>query len=91
MIGAIPAVVLLICGATLLYMAAPNQSLTRSKVSRPIAFIGAIALVAALVLLFTIMGSAAAIFTWVTALMLLWTVPPIVIGWLRWRGHRGLQ
>jgi hypothetical protein len=32
-----------------------------------------------------LMGPATAVFTWMTGLMLLWTIPPVVVGWLRHR------
>ncbi|RYE70320.1 MAG: hypothetical protein EOP17_01090 [Rhizobiaceae bacterium] len=85
MILALLAAALLVGGATVLYLAAPNQSLTRQKAGPPVAYAGVAALVGALVVLLSLMGPATAVFTWMTGIMLLWTVPPLAIGWLRHR------
>ncbi len=85
MIAVILAAVLLTAGALALYLCAPHQRLLSAPARKPAAWIGAALLAAALALLLTMMGPATAVFTWMTALALLWTIPPVVIGWLRFR------
>jgi hypothetical protein len=80
------AALLLIGGATGLYLATPHQRLLArppaAAWSKPAAMICA---ACALVILLMLMGPATAVFTWMTGLMLLWTIPPVVVGWLRHR------
>ncbi|MFT3964560.1 MAG: hypothetical protein QM690_01600 [Sphingobium sp.] len=76
----------LLIGAACFYLAAPHQIVLKPPVSgRALQITGAVALLASLVLLLTQMGSATAVFTWTVGLMVLWSVPPIVIRWLRFR------
>jgi len=77
---------LLLIGAGALYLASPNQILLASPLAgRGIKLLGIGGLIASLALLLTVMGSATAVFTWTTGLMLLWSVAPVVIRWLRFR------
>lgn len=80
------AALLLIGGAIGLYLVAPHQRLLARPLatawSKPAAMVCA---ACALVILLTLMGPATAVFTWMTGLMLVWTIPPVVIGWLRHR------
>jgi hypothetical protein len=85
MILAVLAALLLAAGAAALYIAAPHQSLTVAKAGRTAVYAGMGALAGALVVLLSLMGPAAAVFTWTTGLMLLWSVPPVLIRWLRYR------
>ena len=86
MMLAIPAILLLTFGALCLYAAAPHQVLTTRRLNaKALRLAGAVALVAALVLLLLLMGPAAAVFTWITGMMLLWSVPPVVLRWARFR------
>lgn len=79
----------LLIGAGCLYLASPNQMARKSPVNRRILrLVGIVALMASLALLLTQMGSATAVFTWTVGLMLLWTVPPVVIRWLRFRKEK---
>jgi len=79
----------LIAGAGCIYLAAPHQTLiappANSRILRLAGFFG---LATALILLLLFMGPATAIFTWTVGMMLLWSVPPIVIRWLRFRRER---
>lgn len=79
------AAVCLVAGALAVYLSMPHQALVSSTAPRSVRFAGAAALVIALGLLLVVMGSATAVFTWATALILLWSVPPVIIGWLRHR------
>lgn len=86
MITALIAATVGVAGATCLYMAAPNQALLeRTPDKRLLRIAGSCGLVIALGLLLTQMGSATAVFTWVIGLMLLWTVTPVIIRWLKFR------
>ena len=82
---ALLAAALLLGGAAALYLAVPNQALIADRAGRPAIWVGLVALVGALVLLLSLMGPATAVFTWLTGLMLLWSLPPLAIGWLRYR------
>lgn len=80
------AVAALVAGATCLYLRSPNRALAKGLAPGPaLTAVGAVALAVALALLLAVMGPAAAVFTWLTGLMLLWTVSPIVIRWLAYR------
>lgn len=73
-------------GAGCFYLAAPHQALVAVPVSgRALRLAGMIGLVVALGLLLMLMGPATAIFTWTVGLMFLWSVPPVVLRWLRYR------
>lgn len=86
MIPALFAAIAVVTGTTCLYLAAPHQALlARVPDTRILLLAGIAGLAAALGLLLTLMGSATAVFTWVVAMMVLWTVPPIVIRWIRFR------
>ena len=89
MIVAWLAALLLVVGASWLYLAAPHQIVLKAPVNgRALRLGGIAALTASLVLLLTQMGLATAVFTWTVGLMLLWSVPPIVIRWLRFRKEK---
>ena len=84
--GAALAALLLTGGAAGLYLATPHQRLLARPFDAPgLRFGGALCAFGALVLLLMRMGPATAVFTWMTGLMLAWTIPPVVIGWLRHR------
>lgn len=86
MILSLVAALALLTGATCLYLAAPHQVLTRRPVNRRALGIGGgIALVASIALLLAVMGPATAVFTWTVGLMMLWSIAPVVIRWLRFR------
>lgn len=73
-------------GATLVYLATPHQKLMRNVAcKRAFAATGAAMLFAAALLLMRVMGSATAVFTVIVVAMLLWSLPPLLIGWLRHR------
>lgn len=77
---------LLIGGAACLYQATPHQRLLVTPLSARTALVaGSVCLVGALAILLGLMGSATAVFTWTIGLMTAWTIPPVVIGWLRRR------
>lgn len=76
----------LILGAGCFYVAAPHQTLiTPPANSRTLRLVGLFGLAIALILLLLFMGPATAVFTWMVGMMLLWSIPPIVIRWLRFR------
>ncbi|SEN69005.1 hypothetical protein SAMN05192583_3320 [Sphingomonas gellani] len=79
-----------LAGAVAVYLAAPHQALTTGHVTHRRAWrrAGGAALTLALVLLLTVQGSATAVFTWMTGVMLVWTVVPVVARWWHYRGER---
>lgn len=85
MIKAILAIALLIFGASALYLAAPHQQLLRVAAPRSLALAGGLAIIVALIILLSIMGPATAVFTIFIALMFLWSIPPVVIAWIRFK------
>lgn len=86
LLAAMLAITLLAGGAACLYVATPNQRLlARSPAPRFLRIVGLVCLVCALAVLLGLMGPATAVFTWMTGLMLAWTIPPVVVGWLRYR------
>lgn len=90
MLLAMLAILLLGVGAASLYLTTSHQRLLARPPATPLLRIaGAGILAVALAALLMLMGSAAAIFTWTIGLMLVWTIPPIVIGWLHYRKESG--
>lgn len=86
MIPALIAAIAGVIGATCLYLAAPYQALLdHAPDGKILRIAGICGLVIALVLLLTVMGPATAVFTWTIGLMLLWTVAPVAIRWLKFR------
>lgn len=85
MMLALIAALLLILGSVAAYLAAPHQQLRKTAAPRGLGLLGAAAILAALVILLTIMGSATAVFTAVIGLMLLWSILPVAIAWIRYR------
>lgn len=76
----------IIVGAALIYLATPHQKLARRVMAKPLLLTAGSMLVAiAAYLLMTIMGAATAIFTVIIVIMLLWSLPPLLIAWLRHR------
>jgi hypothetical protein len=76
----------LLIGTGCLYLAAPHQVLTSAPANpRALKIGGAVALIVALMLLAGVMGTATAVFSWTVGLMLLWSIPPVVIRWLKFR------
>lgn len=78
---AILAVILLLVGAGVVYAAAPHQRLLARPAGKRARIGGYLLIAAALACIVSIMGSAAAVFTWMTGLMLTWSVLPLLIGW----------
>lgn len=84
------AVVLVFAGAAVAYLTAPHQALLKRRMTAPFSKIaGALALFGALAVLLSLMGPATAVFTWATGLMLLWSIGPVAIGWMRHRRSAG--
>jgi len=76
----------LVAGTTCLYTATPHQALLTGPARGPVQrWIGFVCLTSSLVLLLLVMGPATAVFTWTVGAMLMWSVPPIVVRWLRYR------
>lgn len=72
----------LLAGTIALYLASPNQRLRRARL--PWArWTGWALLIVGQCLLWAIMGAATAVFTSLTAAMLLWSVIPLAIAWRR--------
>jgi hypothetical protein len=83
---AISAFLLLAAGATSLYLATAHQRLLARPPATPVLRVAGFgSLAAALAALLMLMGPATAVFTWTIGVMLAWTLPPVVIGWLRYR------
>lgn len=79
------AVALLIAGGGCLYLTTTHQRLLAAPLPLSARAAGWVCLLAALAILLTFMGPATAVFTWTIGLMMAWTIPPIAIGWLRYR------
>jgi membrane protein implicated in regulation of membrane protease activity len=74
--------VLVLTGAICCYLASPNQRWLKAPVRR-LAWVGGAAILMALALLLQWAGPATAIFIVVTLAMLILTVAPVVIAWVR--------
>lgn len=72
----------LLVGTIALYLASPNQRLREASLAWA-RWAGWALLIAGQVLLWTIMGVATAVFTSLTAAMLLWSVIPLAVAWQR--------
>ncbi len=81
--------VLLMAGAVSLYGASPHQVLfpRRRLAPRVLLPVGLACLLGALWSLLAVYGPATAVYVFVAALMLLWTLPPL--GCAAWRMRRG--
>lgn len=79
--------VLIMLGANLVHLASPHQKLMRvAGPRRPvIAAVGTAMLAIATLLLVRALSFLGGIFTALTLVMLLWSVPPLAIAWLRQR------
>ncbi|WP_375286589.1 hypothetical protein [Sphingomonas sp.] len=77
----------LLVGPIALYLASPHQVLLPGHVRRRRAWAwgGAATLVLALALLLAVQGPATAVFTWMTAAMLVWSIVPVAARWWRFR------
>ena len=83
---AMGAAVAMIVAAAAFYLASPHQKLIgRTMPRRLLAGAGLVFSAAALVLLLQLAGPATSVFILLTGLMLLWTVPPLLIAYLRAR------
>lgn len=82
------AIVLALAGAFLAYAGGANQRLTVTGGARPaLAWAGIAALAASLVLMLCRYGPATAVFVWMTAASLMWSLLPLAVAW--WRRPRG--
>ncbi|TLM77045.1 hypothetical protein ACONUD_08950 [Microbulbifer harenosus] len=78
------AALLIALGAGLLYLASPNQRIFSSVLpARPLLWAGLLLLALALVLLLQYSGTATSVFILLTGVMFTWTIPPMVIAYLR--------
>ncbi len=73
----------LLGGTMALYLASSNQRLRETPFPAQMQWAGWGLLAVGQVLLWTIMGIATALFTSMTAAMLLWTVVPLAVAWRR--------
>ncbi|GEM_PF-1734992 len=85
MILALLAVALLIAGALLLYASTRHQALLAKPASRRAGLMGGGLVLGALVTFEGVAGPATAVFIWLTGLMLLWSLIPILAKWIRWK------
>ena len=77
--------VVVVVGATLLYLASPNQRLAKARLpGRLLAWTGIAALASVLALVLRWAGPVASVFIVVTLAMVAWTVLPLIVAW--WRG-----
>ncbi|MCK7598265.1 hypothetical protein M0G74_13360 [Microbulbifer sp. CAU 1566] len=80
----ISAAVLIALGSTLIYLASANQRLFSAALpTRVLAWVGLLLLVLALFLLLQYSGPGSAVFILVTGVMFVWTIPPMVIAYLK--------
>ena len=80
----ISAALLIVLGSGLLYLASRNQRLCSTTLpARVLAWGGILLLVFALTLLLQYSGTGTAVFILITGTMFMWTVPPMVIGYLQ--------
>lgn len=86
---AIMATILLLAGALTLYATTKHQALLASAAPRRVGRIGGLLVASALVGFLNIAGPATAVFIWITGLMLVWSLVPILAKWLRWRAEEG--
>ena len=71
-----------LAGASLLYLASPNQRATQRKLPRRrLAWTGAAAELLALICFLNVAGPATAVFIWMTAAMLVWSIIPLLAAW----------
>ena len=71
-------------GAAAIYLASPNQLLTEMAMPRrPLVWGGTAASMLGLALLFQWAGPATAVFIHVTLTMLVWSLVPITIAWIK--------
>ena len=71
-------------GALCLYLASPHQKLLPHRaLPVPLIAAGTVLLLASFALLRTYFSPAIAVFILLTTLMLLWSLPPLLIAWLR--------
>lgn len=79
--------ILAVAGASLLYLASPNQrAIARALPGKSLAAGGGVLLVGGLALLLQWAGPATAVFIWLTLAMLVWSVAPPLAAWLRRAG-----
>ncbi|WP_078084728.1 hypothetical protein [Microbulbifer mangrovi] len=82
----ISAAVLIALGSGLLYLASANQRLLSNVLpSRLFASSGLLLLALALTLLLQYSGTGSAVFILMTAVMFMWTVPPMLIAYSRYK------
>jgi hypothetical protein len=75
---------LALAGATLVYLAAPNQRLAVALLSRrTLAGGGLLTLLIALALLLGVAGPTTAVFIWMTLAMTVWSIVPLAAAWAR--------
>lgn len=80
------ATILALSGGVSLYLTSPNQRwLARSLAWRRAGWFGLVLLALSLALFLQVAGSASSVFILVTLLMALWSLPPLVIAWLRFK------
>ncbi len=83
-IVAFAAALLAFGGSWLLYLVSPQQQWWPTPLAtRPGLSVAAVALLASLVLLLAVMGTGAAFFSWLTAIMLVTTLAPFLGAWRR--------
>lgn len=73
-----------VVAAIMLYLSSPHQKLVlRELPQRTFFIVGLILIVVSLVLFVQFFGSATSVFIVLTVLMLLWSIPPLLIAYVR--------
>ena len=78
-----------VTGAVLLYLASPNQRVTRRRTARKdLALAGVGAEAVSLAAFLAAAGPATAVFIWMTLAMLAWSIAPLLTVWRDAKGAR---
>jgi hypothetical protein len=82
---AVAATVLLVAGALALYATTRHQALLPNPAPQTVGRAGWLLVSAALIGFLNVAGPATAVFIWMTALMFVWSLAPVIAKWLRWK------
>lgn len=85
MILALLASTLLLAGALLAYAATKHQALFANRAPPRVGLLGGALVLIALVAFECVAGPATAVFIWLTGLMLVWSLAPMLARWIRWK------
>ena len=79
------ATVLLLIGCLAVYAATKHQALLAKPAPPPVGMVGGGLILSALAAFLCVAGPATAVFIWMTATMLVWSLVPIAAKWIRWK------